>query len=141
MDICPYLQIYLFHTLFEGRDLINTLHFFLDKTFLTFLWLSPLAEEDSAEEEDCSYLQKRRYLFLFVCLFLHFLRCLFLVRKGMSFSNSWNMDFSLKLGEIRVLSQCNSVWHPVSARQFSEQLTSNLLWFEAGFLHLSTLDV
>ena len=75
MDIRPHLHIYLFHTLFEGRDLINTLHFFFDKTFLTFLWLSPLAEEDSAEEEDCSYLQKRRcnrYLFIFVCLFLPF---------------------------------------------------------------------
>ena len=33
------------------------------------------------------------------------------------------------------------MWHPVPARQFSEQLTCNLLWFEAGFLHLSTLDV
>ena len=98
MDICPYLQISLFHTLFEGRDLINTLHFFLDKTFLTFLWLSPLAEEDSAEEEDCSYLQKRRYLFLFVCLFLHFLRCLFLVQKGTSSFKLLKHGFFLKIG-------------------------------------------
>ena len=33
------------------------------------------------------------------------------------------------------------MWYPVSARQFSEQLTHNLLWFEAGFLCLSTIDV
>lgn len=105
MDIRPHLHIYLFHTLFEGRDLINTLHFFFDKTFLTFLWLSPLAEEDSAEEEDCSYLQKRRcnrYLFIFVCLFLpffflHFLRCLFLVRKEMRSFKLLKHGFFLKI--------------------------------------------